>query len=135
MWASQDVTVPRTDAESGPIGHGQPLLGSQPAAGRRFQSSAPINSSAISAGPDRRVAEALGGRDRPLPGRYRSLFVFREVEGLSMAETADCLKVSPETVKTRLLRARGLLREELLARAGSLPRMPAPSTSRAATEW
>lgn len=53
-----------------------------------------------------------------LPERYRSVFVLREVQGLSTAETADCLEVSPETVKTRLLRARGLLRKELLARAG-----------------
>ncbi len=49
---------------------------------------------------------------------YRSVFVLREVEGMSTAETAECLDVSEEVVKTRLHRARGLLREELLARAG-----------------
>jgi RNA polymerase sigma-70 factor (ECF subfamily) len=53
-----------------------------------------------------------------LPESYRSVFVLREAEGLSTAETADCLELSEETVKTRLHRARGLLREHLFARAG-----------------
>ena len=53
-----------------------------------------------------------------LPTAYRSVFVLREVEGLSTAESAECLDVSVEVVKTRLHRARALLREELLARAG-----------------
>jgi RNA polymerase sigma-70 factor, ECF subfamily len=53
-----------------------------------------------------------------LPVSYRSVFVLREVEGLSTAETADCLGVSADVVKTRLHRARALLRCELLERAG-----------------
>jgi len=53
-----------------------------------------------------------------LSPRYRSVFVLREVEGLSTGETADCLDLNAETVRTRLLRARALLRAELLARAG-----------------
>jgi RNA polymerase sigma-70 factor (ECF subfamily) len=53
-----------------------------------------------------------------LPLAYRSVFVLREIEGLSTAESAECLDVSEEVVKTRLHRARALLREELLARAG-----------------
>lgn len=53
-----------------------------------------------------------------LPVSYRSVFVMREVEGLSTAETAECLELSAEAVKTRLHRARALLREELLERAG-----------------
>lgn len=53
-----------------------------------------------------------------LPPRYRSVFVLREVEGLSTAETADCLDLNPETVRTRLVRARALLRTRLLAQAG-----------------
>jgi RNA polymerase sigma-70 factor, ECF subfamily len=53
-----------------------------------------------------------------LPQRYRSVFVLREVEGLSTAESAQCLGVRPDVVKTRLLRARALLREELAERAG-----------------
>jgi RNA polymerase sigma-70 factor (ECF subfamily) len=53
-----------------------------------------------------------------LPARYRSVFVLREVEALSTAETAACLEITAEAVKTRLHRARGLLREELFERAG-----------------
>jgi RNA polymerase sigma-70 factor, ECF subfamily len=53
-----------------------------------------------------------------LPPGYRSVLVLREVEGLSTAETAECLDLTEDAVKTRLLRARALLREELLERAG-----------------
>jgi RNA polymerase sigma-70 factor (ECF subfamily) len=53
-----------------------------------------------------------------LPEAYRSVFVMRELEGLSTAETAECLDVSEETVKTRLHRARSMLREALYERAG-----------------
>jgi RNA polymerase sigma-70 factor (ECF subfamily) len=53
-----------------------------------------------------------------LPDGYRSIFMLREVEGLSTAETAACMNVSEDVVKTRLLRARGRLRDELHARAG-----------------
>jgi RNA polymerase sigma-70 factor (ECF subfamily) len=53
-----------------------------------------------------------------LPRRYRSVFVLREIEGLTTAETALALAIREDTVKTRLSRARGLLRVELLERAG-----------------
>lgn len=53
-----------------------------------------------------------------LPENYRSVFVLRDVEGLSTAEAADCLEVSEDVVKTRLHRARALLREDLFLRAG-----------------
>ncbi len=53
-----------------------------------------------------------------LPQAYRIVFVLREVEGLNTAETAECLGVTEETVKTRLHRGRALLREELFERAG-----------------
>jgi len=48
-----------------------------------------------------------------LPDIYRVVFVARVIEGLSMEETADLLGVRPETVKTRLHRARSLLRKAL----------------------
>ncbi|WP_183458060.1 RNA polymerase sigma factor [Mesorhizobium huakuii] len=48
-----------------------------------------------------------------LPDIYRMVFVARVIEGLSMEETADLLGVRPETVKTRLHRARTLLRKAL----------------------
>ena len=48
-----------------------------------------------------------------LPSKYRSVFVLREIENLSVAETAECLSISEENVKTRLHRARTLLRTRL----------------------
>ncbi|MBZ9704051.1 MULTISPECIES: RNA polymerase sigma factor [unclassified Mesorhizobium] len=48
-----------------------------------------------------------------LPDAYRAVFVARVIEGLSIEETADLLGVRPETVKTRLHRARVLLRKAL----------------------
>jgi RNA polymerase sigma-70 factor (ECF subfamily) len=53
-----------------------------------------------------------------LPPGYRAVVMLREVEGLSTAETADCLGLREDAVKTRLHRARALLREELYERAG-----------------
>ncbi len=53
-----------------------------------------------------------------LPEHYRSVLVLRQVEGLSTEETAECLGVSGDVVKTRLRRARVMLREALLERAG-----------------
>ena len=54
-----------------------------------------------------------------IPEIYHTAFVMREVEGLSTAETAECLEESEDVVKTRLHRARMLLRRELMSRAGS----------------
>ena len=48
-----------------------------------------------------------------LPQEFRSVFVLREVEGLNTAATAACLAIRPETVKTRLHRARLQLQETL----------------------
>jgi RNA polymerase sigma-70 factor, ECF subfamily len=58
-----------------------------------------------------------------IPEMYRTVFVLREVEGLSTAEAADCLESSEDVVKTRLHRAKALLRRELLARAGTGARL------------
>ena len=53
-----------------------------------------------------------------LPERYRSVLMLREVEGCSTAETAEALGVQEDVVKTRLHRARGMLRDNLYRRAG-----------------
>ena len=53
-----------------------------------------------------------------LPETYRSVFVLREVEQLSTTETAECLGLSEEAVKTRLHRSRALLRRDLQNRLG-----------------
>jgi RNA polymerase sigma-70 factor (ECF subfamily) len=54
-----------------------------------------------------------------LPDLYRSVFVLREMEDMSTAETADCLDLTEEVVKVRFLRARRMLRQELYKRAGA----------------
>jgi RNA polymerase sigma-70 factor (ECF subfamily) len=41
-----------------------------------------------------------------LPENFRVVFVLREIEGLSVEEVAEALKIRPATVKTRDLRAR-----------------------------
>src|SRR6201984_2555589 len=48
-----------------------------------------------------------------LPAGFRTVFVLRDVEGLSTEETADALDLSIPAVKSRLLRARLQLRERL----------------------
>jgi len=56
-----------------------------------------------------------------LPADFRSVFVLRAVEQFSIQETADLLDVKPETVKTRLFRAKRMLRDQIqssLDRAG-----------------
>ena len=58
-----------------------------------------------------------GGVDA-LPEAYRSVFVLRDVEGLSTAETAECLGLSEDVVKTRLVRARAQLRRQLSDQIG-----------------
>jgi RNA polymerase sigma-70 factor (ECF subfamily) len=54
-----------------------------------------------------------------LPNGMREVFVLRDVEGLSTLETAECLGVSEDVVKTRLSRGRALLRQQLMERAGA----------------
>ncbi|MGH9458192.1 MAG: RNA polymerase sigma factor [Thermoanaerobaculia bacterium] len=53
-----------------------------------------------------------------LPEHYRIVLVLRQVEGLSTEETASSLGVSEDVVKTRLKRARAMLRDALFERAG-----------------
>jgi RNA polymerase sigma-70 factor, ECF subfamily len=53
-----------------------------------------------------------------LPETYRSVFMLREVEGLSTSETAEGLGVGEEAVKTRLHRARAMVRRTLTDRLG-----------------
>jgi RNA polymerase sigma-70 factor (ECF subfamily) len=54
-----------------------------------------------------------------LPESFRVVFVMRDVEGLSIEETGMALGVKPQTVKTRLHRARRQLREGLDAELAS----------------
>jgi RNA polymerase sigma-70 factor, ECF subfamily len=51
-----------------------------------------------------------------LPAIYRIVFVMREMEQMSTAETASALEIGEETTKVRLHRAKGLLREAMSSR-------------------
>ena len=75
------------------------------------------------ASPETRAAQAqlrelLQRAIDQLPPIYRSVFMLRAVEELSIEETAHTLQVSADVVKTRYLRARHLLRGLLDADAG-----------------
>lgn len=48
-----------------------------------------------------------------LPETYRAVFALREIEQLSVQETATFLGIEPATVKTRVHRARRLLQQRL----------------------
>jgi RNA polymerase sigma-70 factor (ECF subfamily) len=59
------------------------------------------------------LQEILGKTIQGLPQSFRTVFVLRDVEGLSTEETAEALDLSVPAVKSRLLRARLQLRERL----------------------
>jgi RNA polymerase sigma factor (sigma-70 family) len=48
-----------------------------------------------------------------LPEKYRTVFIMREVENMSIAETQACLDITEVNVKVRLSRAKALLRDTL----------------------
>jgi RNA polymerase sigma-70 factor (ECF subfamily) len=59
------------------------------------------------------VRKVLERRIDELPEVFRTVFVMREVEEMTARETADALGIPEATVRTRLFRARALLREAL----------------------
>jgi RNA polymerase sigma-70 factor, ECF subfamily len=61
----------------------------------------------------RQILQLVERATAGLPYAFRSVFMARAIEGLSIEETADLLGIRPETVKTRLHRARNLVRKEL----------------------
>ena len=48
-----------------------------------------------------------------LPPKYRSVLILRAVQEMSVEETAACLELSADVVKTRYLRARSMMRDAL----------------------
>jgi RNA polymerase sigma-70 factor (ECF subfamily) len=54
-----------------------------------------------------------------LPQAYRLVFMLRDVEGMSTSETGIALALGDEAVKTRLHRARAMLRRSMTARIGA----------------
>jgi len=53
-----------------------------------------------------------------LPEAFRIVFITRVIEGMNVEETADILGLKPETVKTRLHRARAMLRDNVEKKIG-----------------
>ncbi len=53
-----------------------------------------------------------------LPEAFRLVFITRVIEGMNVEQTADILGLKPETVKTRLHRARNMLRDNVERKIG-----------------
>jgi RNA polymerase sigma-70 factor, ECF subfamily len=66
--------------------------------------------------------KALVAAVEELPDSMRMVFYLRDIEGISIKETAEILNLTETNVKTRLLRARMFLREKLSVYYGE--RMP-----------
>src|SRR4029077_15458888 len=61
----------------------------------------------------RQIIELVEQATDNLPEPFRLVFVTRVIEGMSVEETSELLDIKPETVKTRLHRARQLVRDQL----------------------
>ena len=66
------------------------------------------------------IRNRLAGAVAALAEKYRRVFVLRDVQHMSIQETAEALGISQASVKTRLLRARLMLRDMLAPGLGSL---------------
>lgn len=70
----------------------------------------------------RELAKLLERAIDTLPENFREVLMLRTVEDMSVADTAAVLDIPEDTVKTRLFRARNLLREAIAERAiGAAP--------------
>ena len=69
---------------------------------------------------EKQAIEILEDAVDGLPDNLRSVYMMREIEEMSTAETAECLGLTEAAVKTRLHRARRLLRRQLYARVGAV---------------
>lgn len=66
----------------------------------------------------RQILQLVEDATDTLPAPYRMVFVARVIEGLSTEETALLFDIEPATVKTRLFRARKLIRDRIEAQIG-----------------
>ena len=62
---------------------------------------------------DKEVKKKIDAAVNTLSDIYRSVFVLRDIEGLSIKETSEILSITQENVKIRLRRARQFLRDYL----------------------
>jgi RNA polymerase sigma-70 factor, ECF subfamily len=66
----------------------------------------------------REIRQVVEHAINDLPEAFRIVFMARVVEGMNVDETAKVLGLKPETVKTRLHRARAMLRENVESKIG-----------------
>ena len=59
------------------------------------------------------IRDLLERKIDELPMAFRTVFMMRELEEMTVEETAQCLDIPEATVRSRLFRAKGLLRESL----------------------
>jgi len=57
--------------------------------------------------------EMLEEAVKRLPEKYRTVFIFKEIEGMSIEEISDSLGISKVNVKVRLHRAKSMLKEDI----------------------
>lgn len=81
--------------------------------------SAPVPETPENEAGRRHMRELIEQAVDELPDIFRLVFILRDVEGCTTDETAALLSIRPETAKTRLHRARRLLREKLEERASA----------------
>ena len=62
---------------------------------------------------NRELSMVLEKSIQNIPVMYRTVFLLREVEGFSVAETSDLLNITATNVKVRLNRAKRLLQKEI----------------------
>ena len=89
----------------------------EPAAGSTTDVTAEIADETVESPPDTafrgEIRRLLEHHIDTLPLPMRTVLVMRDVEEMSVQETADSLGIPPATVRTRLFRARAMLRERL----------------------
>ena len=73
----------------------------------------------------RQITQLVERAADALPDAYRLVFVTHVIEGMNVEETAELLGIEPETVKTRLHRARQLLLDQV-----PVCRPPSPTRDR-----
>jgi len=61
----------------------------------------------------REFTKVLENTLQQIPVAYRMVFILREAEGLSVAETAELLNISPVNVKVRTNRAKAMIQKQL----------------------
>lgn len=83
----------------------------------------PFPASSASSDPEksmaqRQIQEVVEHAIDELPEPFRLVFITRVMEEMTIEETAELLSIKPETVKTRLHRARAMLRENVERKIG-----------------